>query len=215
MRGPREARGAAAARRWRAAAGQRRGKEEGHRRLVPRTAKRVERLSDRRRPIRPEEEAADLLPQLCRDVVPVPDPVAGQHHHPDVAANPGVEQKVPRPRPGPHGVVDEPARGRTDVGRARPGCILWARTRGDEFGEGVGAGKGIESAGAEAALGVVDKPARHHDLGGRQGRRGGEEGGDAMSACRRGSGDSGGPVVGRPATAPPRDGRCTPRKRAG
>ena len=79
---------------------------------------RTERLSDRRHPIRPAEEAADQVevPQLCRDLNPVSNPVPGHQHHSDVAANAGVEDKVQRRHPVPHGVVDEPARGRTNVG---------------------------------------------------------------------------------------------------
>ena len=45
---------------------------------VPGAAGAQRRLTDRRLPIRPEEEAADLLPQLCRDIAPVPSPVPGQ-----------------------------------------------------------------------------------------------------------------------------------------
>ena len=83
-------------------------------------APRTEGLSDRHLPVRPEEEAADQPPQLGRDVEPVPNPVAGQQHHPDVVADPRVEENVPTRRPGRHGIVDEPARGRAAVGRACP-----------------------------------------------------------------------------------------------
>ena len=94
------------------------------------------RPTDWRLPIRPPEEAADLLPQLCRHVVPVSSPVTGQQHHADAGANLSVEEKVPRPRPGPHGVVDEPTPSRTDVGRARPKPAPRARTGGDELRRG-------------------------------------------------------------------------------
>ena len=73
-------------------------------------------LSNRRLLIRAEKVAADQLPQRCRDIVPVSNLVRGQQHHADVGANPGVKQKVPRSCPGSHGVVDETARCRTDVG---------------------------------------------------------------------------------------------------
>ena len=67
-------------------------------------------------PVRPEEEATDQLPHLCRDVVPVSEPVPRQQHHADMAADPGVKEEVPRRRPVPHGIVNQPAHGRTDVG---------------------------------------------------------------------------------------------------
>ena len=81
-------------------------------------------LSDRRSPVRPQEKAAAQLPQLSRDVMPVPNPVSAHQHHADMASNPSVEQKVPRPRPVPHGVVNQPPRGGTDVGRAHPQRVL-------------------------------------------------------------------------------------------
>jgi len=90
--------GAAAAGAYiKAAVGSRNGAGHSHPVQYPgQQAQRTERLSDRPLPVRLTEEAADQLPQLGRDVVPAPNPVAGQHHHEDVGANPRVEQKVPR-----------------------------------------------------------------------------------------------------------------------
>lgn len=58
-----------------------------------------------------KSEAADQPPQYCRDVAPVP----GQQYHVVVAADPRVEENMPRRCPVPHVVVNQPARGRTDV----------------------------------------------------------------------------------------------------
>ena len=75
-----------------------------------------QRLVNRHLPVRPEEEATDQLPHLCRDVLPVSKPVSGQQHHVDMNAAPAVKEEVPRPCPVPHGIVNQPAHGRTDVG---------------------------------------------------------------------------------------------------
>ena len=75
-----------------------------------------QRLVNRHLPVRPEEEATDQLPHLCRDVLPVSKPVSGQQHHADMAADPGVKEEVPRRRPVPQGIVNQPPRGHTDVG---------------------------------------------------------------------------------------------------
>ena len=79
-------------------------------------ARRTARLIDRRLPVELEEEAADQLPQVCRDVVPAKTSFGGQRHHDDVIADPRVKHKVRGRRPGAHGVVDEPGRGRTYAG---------------------------------------------------------------------------------------------------
>ena len=78
--------------------------------------KSAEWLVNRRLPVQTEEEATDQPPHLCRDVVPVSKPVPGQQHHADMAADPGVKEEVPRRRPVPQGIVNQPARGHTDVG---------------------------------------------------------------------------------------------------
>ena len=80
--------------------------------------------------------------------MPVSNPVAGQQQRADVGANSGMEQKVPRPRPGARGQACPP-----------PGLAL-AASSASEVGPPLGSSRPERS----TRLAFVGKATRHQDL---------------------------------------------------